>query len=106
LVAAATASCALDTTGSSASGSPDPAKTIQAAMDDVAQRTGLALSAIRLERMESVTWQDGSMGCPQPDVMYTQMLVPGNRIRIAAGDQTWVYHAATRGAPLLCPSDK
>lgn len=75
-------------------------------MDDVAHRTGLDPGAIRLGSAESVTWQDGSLGCPQPGVMYTQMLVPGYRVRIEAGGRSWVYHTAKSGIPMLCRSDK
>lgn len=75
-------------------------------MDDVARRTGLKPDAIKLGSAESVTWQDGSLGCPEPDVMYTQMLVPGYRVRIEAGGRLWGYHAARFGTPLLCPHEK
>lgn len=75
-------------------------------MDDVAHRTGLDPGTIRLGSAESVTWLDGSLGCPEPDVMYTQMLVPGYRVLIEAGGRLWVYHAAKFGTPTLCPSEK
>jgi hypothetical protein len=38
--------------------------------------------------------------------MYTQALVPGYRIRIAAGDQRLDYHADGRGQMLLCPPER
>lgn len=106
VMSAATVGCAADTSGPVPTYSPELASIIQVAKEDVAHRTGLDQGAIRLGSAESVTWLDGSLGCPQPDVMYTQMLVPGYRVRIEAADQSWVYHAAKSGAPVLCPSDK
>ena len=34
---------------------------------------------------EAVTWSDGSLGCPEPGMMYTQALVPGYRVQIRGG---------------------
>lgn len=68
-----------------------------------ARRTGIDVAALTVASAERVTWLDGSLGCPEPDMMYTQALVPGYRIRIEAGGETLDYHAGTRGAPLLCP---
>jgi hypothetical protein len=51
---------------------------------------------------EKIAWNDGSLGCPQPDHMYTQALVPGYRIRVRSADQTLDYHAAEAGPFLLC----
>ncbi|MDO8456521.1 MAG: hypothetical protein Q7T07_06380 [Burkholderiaceae bacterium] len=84
-------------------GSPELALHIQAALADAARRTGIDAAALKVASAERVTWLDGSLGCPEPDMMYTQALVPGYRIRIKAGGETLDYHAGTRGAPLLCP---
>lgn len=35
---------------------------------------------------EVVVWSDGSLGCPEPDVMYTQALVDGYRV-VLQGDE-------------------
>lgn len=79
------------------------ARRIQAALADAARRTGIDVAALTVSSAERVTWLDGSLGCPEPDMMYTQALVSGYRIRIEAGGETLDYHAGTRGAPLLCP---
>ena len=77
---------------------------VEAARADAAHRTGVPVHNLVLLSAESVTWSDGSLGCPQPGTMYTQALVPGYRIRIDAGGQILDYHAGARGgAPRLCP---
>lgn len=79
---------------------------VRAARADAAQRTGVAAQALELLSAESVTWPDGSLGCPQPGMSYTQALVPGYRIRLLAGTQRLDYHANTRGSLVLCPRDR
>ncbi len=107
LMGAVTAGCAADPSGPvPPARSPDLTRTILAAIDDVSCRTRLKPGAVKLDSAESVTWQDGSLGCPEPDVMYTQMLVPGYRVRIEAGGRLWVYHAAKFGTPMLCLDEK
>lgn len=75
----------------------------RAALADAARRTGLPAAQIMLLSAERVIWSDGSLGCPQPGMMYTQALVPGLRIRIRAGTESLDYHASERGALVLCP---
>ena len=75
----------------------------RSALADAARRTGLPAAQITLLSAEAVTWSDGSLGCPQLGMMYTQALVPGLRIRIRTGTETLDYHASERGALVLCP---
>jgi hypothetical protein len=79
---------------------------VDAAMDDAARRVKLDRSRLEVISAEHVTWSDGSLGCPQADMMYTQALVPGYRIRIKAGTEVLDYHAGRRGKPVLCPPSR
>jgi hypothetical protein len=83
-----------------------PAAPVQAALDDAARLTGVAVASLRVTRVERVTWLDGSLGCPETGMMYSQTLVPGYRIRVEAGDRTLDYHADTRSTVLLCPPER
>jgi hypothetical protein len=47
-------------------------------------------------------WRDGSLGCPQPDMMYTQALVDGYLIQLSAGSRLYNYHGANGRDPFLC----
>jgi hypothetical protein len=84
--------------------------TLQSAIDDAltdaARRTGLKKMELEILSAEPVTWADGSLGCPQPGMMYTQALVPGIRIRVRAGAETLDYHSGRRGAPMFCPAGR
>jgi hypothetical protein len=77
-----------------------------AVLADAAARSGVERSRLLVDRAEVVTWSDGSLGCPAPDMMYTQALVPGYRILIRAREQLLDYHATSRGYFLLCPAGR
>ena len=79
---------------------------VQIALADAARRRQLTPSTLQVALAEAVTWPDGSLGCPQPGMLYTQALVPGYRIRILAGNETLEYHASQRGQPVYCPASR
>ena len=82
----------------------DPAGALlAAARADAALRSGVTAAQVEVVSLRSVTWRDGSVGCPKPGIAYTDALVPGYRIVLRAGAQTWDYHAGTRGGPVPCP---
>jgi len=54
-------------------------------------------------RAESVVWNDGSLGCPEPGMMYTQMLVNGYWVVIEAAGQTYDFRVGSGGSFRLCP---
>lgn len=78
---------------------------IRMALADAAQRTGIAADSLQLVSAERVTWGDGSLGCPRPDMLYTQALVSGWRIRIRAAAEVLDYHAGSRSSRVVfCPA--
>lgn len=79
-----------------------PAPLLEKVLADAAQRTQMPLSKLEITSTEKITWNDGSLGCPRPDRMYTEALVPGYRIRVRSAGQTLDYHAAEAGQFLLC----
>ncbi len=85
---------------------PNLQSMIRVALADAMRRTGIEAAELRVTTAETVTWSDGSLGCPQPGMLYTQALVPGYRIRIDAAGDTLDYHAGQRGAPRLCPAGR
>ena len=78
----------------------------ETALDDAARLSGLKRADLRVVSAEAVTWPDGSLGCPQPGLLYTQALVPGYRIRIQAGAEILDYHAGWLGQLVLCPKGR
>ena len=56
-----------------------------------------------IARAESVVWNDGSLGCPEPGMMYTQALVNGYWIVIEAAGKQYDFRVGSRGSFRLCP---
>jgi len=83
-----------------------PQSTLYAALDDAATRTSVDREKITVVSAGPVTWPDGSAGCPEPGMMYTQALVPGYRVVLQAGDEVLNYHATRGGTPQFCPAER
>ncbi|MEJ6020629.1 hypothetical protein [Ramlibacter sp. PS4R-6] len=79
---------------------PEAETVVNAAIADVSRRFAMKARVVSVER---VTWRDGSLGCPQPGMNYTQALVPGWRIELAVGSRSFLYHASERGRVVNCP---
>jgi hypothetical protein len=82
--------------------SPEAKDRVARAKEDLAKRLSIAADTIQLLKYESVTWPDGSLGCAQPGVVYLQVPTDGARIRLAAQDRAWVYHAGRAKQLVLC----
>ena len=81
-----------------------PPDLLDAILADAEARTGLTREELTVIRAESVTWRDGSLGCPQPGMEYTQALVPGYWVVLEAGGRQMSYHASDRDSFFLCES--
>ncbi|MCS6828537.1 MAG: hypothetical protein NZ553_18130 [Caldilinea sp.] len=79
-----------------------PADLLEAILADAASRTGLERDALLVLQDEAVVWSDGSLGCPEPDMMYTQALVEGYHVIVQAGDRQLDYRASHSGFFKLC----
>ena len=79
------------------------ANALAAVRRDLAQRLMLAEAQITLVRAEAVDWPDSSLGCPQPGMMYLQVVTPGYRLVLAAGGVSTEYHTDAGGRFVVCP---
>jgi len=79
---------------------------VEAALDDAARRTKTDRTKLTVLSAESVTWSDGSLGCPSRVRRTRRRWVPGHRIRIQAGAEVLDYHVGRRGVPVLCPAGR
>lgn len=57
-------------------------------------------------RAEAVVWNDGSLGCPEPGMEYTQALVNGYWVVIEAAGHTYDFRAGRDGKFHLCPEGR
>ena len=80
---------------------------LSAALADASRRTGVPVDALTVVESSSRTWRDGSLGCPEAGMNYTQALVPGWRLVIRAGEELLDYRMAARGTAFMyCPPDR
>lgn len=78
----------------------------EAAVADLLGRTGLAAAEVTVVSAEAVEWPDGALGCPQPGMMYPQVISPGYKLVLSAGGQEYNYHASESGDFFLCENTR
>lgn len=82
-------------------GGPARFRVQELAVADLAGRLGIAKSAVKVLLVEAVEWPDASLGCPQPGMMYGQVITPGYRIVLEAAGRSYDYRA-TADRVVLC----
>jgi hypothetical protein len=91
-------------TGSSAElpadlrGRPEVARAIA----DAASRQDVPEARVAVAAWTPVTWNSGSLGCPQPGRAYTQALVDGWLLLLRVDTALLAYHAGPDGAFGYC----
>lgn len=75
---------------------------VVAARDDLAGRLAVRSVQIEVVELSSVTWPDGSLGCPKPGMMYTQSLVDGKLLRFRAAGVIYEYHSGGTRPAFYC----
>lgn len=78
--------------------SPD----VRRAVADLADTLDLAAEDVSVVDVEEVTWRDGSLGCAEKGMSYTQAMVDGQRIVLEVGGTRYEYHSAADREPFLC----
>ncbi len=69
---------------------------------DLGQTLAIDVNDIQLLQWDSVTWRDGSLGCPEAGMMYTQALVNGYSVLLEANGQQYYYHTNNRSQFIQC----
>jgi hypothetical protein len=72
---------------------------------DLAQQLSIEASSIRILQWEAVTWRDGSLGCPEPNMAYTGALVNGYRVLLEAQGEQHYYHTDEIAYFIRCDGD-
>src|SRR4029450_10546648 len=68
-----------------------PQSILDLILADASSRALAPVEDLSVQSQEEVTWNDGSLGCPEHGMMYTQALVDGYRVVIAFGDKIYDY---------------
>ena len=81
---------------------PEAQGAVDASVRDATPRLGVAANQLIVERVEAREWGDSSLGCPQPGMMYAQVITPGYLIVVAGGGKRLEYHTDMRGRAVMC----
>lgn len=77
-------------------------ETLGAIFADLAGRVAAAPASFSVVTAEAVSWPDGSLGCPQPGMMYPQVITEGFRVVVEADGAEYAYHGDDRGQFVYC----
>ena len=64
---------------------------------DASERSGITPNDLEILTAEAASWNDGSLGCPEPGQMYTQALVDGFHVVIRAAEEELDYRVGNGG---------
>ena len=81
---------------------PDGSDMLTRMGQDLAQRLGTPTSVFQVLSVQSVVWDDSSLGCPQPGNSYLQAQTPGVRIVFGYQNKTYQYHGSESGNFVYC----
>ena len=64
----------------------------QMARAELAAALDVGADDIEMIDVEAVQWSDTSLGCPQPGMMYAQVITPGYRMTLEVDGQEYIFH--------------
>lgn len=79
-----------------------PADVLEPVIVDAAARAGVQPSEVVVVSATAAEWSDGSLGCPQPGMNYTQALVSGYQVILRAAGRDLDYRVRGPDQFKLC----
>ncbi len=73
-----------------------------AVLDDISRRAGEEVTDPTVIEAHPQTWNDGSLGCPQPGQVYTQALVDGYKLVLEVDGERYDYRVGSGTDVRLC----
>ena len=67
---------------------------VDVARDDLAQRLSASRKEITVQSVEAVEFPDTSLGVPEPDRVYAQVITPGYIIILIVDNAVYEYHGS------------
>jgi hypothetical protein len=67
---------------------------VDLAKADLSERLCVGLSKIAVQSVEAVEFPDTSLGVPEPDRMYAQVIMAGYIIRLVVDNTVYEYHGS------------
>ena len=79
-----------------------PREIVEKAKADLVKQFGITANEIRVVEARATTWPDASLGCPQSDSVYAQVLTPGYWILLESDGRQYPYHTDQADQLILC----
>ena len=79
-----------------------PQELVLQAKAQLAKKLGIDVEAIFLFNANAVEWPDASLGCPQANMVYAQVITPGYQIQLEANGQVYTFHTGETDHVILC----
>ena len=80
----------------------DEERAVEAARAVVSRQAGVPAGAIQVRYVTGEEWSDASLGCPEPGMMYAQVITPGYLVVLEAGGQGHEVHTDKNGRAVIC----
>jgi hypothetical protein len=74
-----------------------PQAVARSVVQDLSRRERIPARQLEITDYSQETWRNGCLELPRGDELCTQVLVPGWRVVLSDGNQTWVYHTNSNG---------
>lgn len=75
------------------------------AVETLAEHLNVPVNTISVDTIRTVDWRDSSIGCPQPDQAYLQVITPGHKITLRHDGAFHFVHEAN-GNAFVCVRQK
>ena len=82
--------------------STPPSGAVALSVADLAGVLGVDEADVEVVATEEVTWRNGSRGCVEPGMAYTQALIDGSRITLRVDGTDYEYHSGGSQPPARC----
>jgi hypothetical protein len=69
----------------------------------IAEELNVAPDEVGVVSATPETWPDASLGCPQPDMLYAQVVTPGFRVIVEVAGEQIEFHTDERANIVRCP---
>jgi hypothetical protein len=83
-----------------------PEAILNSILKEAAKRANVPPQELVIVRAEAVVWNDGSLGCPEPGMEYTQALINGYWVVIKAAAREYDFRVGGGGSFRLCPQGR
>jgi len=75
------------------------------AAETLAGELNINVAKIEVDTVRAVEWRDSSIGCPQPDRAYMQVITPGHKITLRVDGKLYFVHES-KGRAFICKRQK